>query len=96
MRTTNVKQEAYHLLEKLPDGATWDDLMYEIYVRQAIEAGLEDSKFGRTTDVKEVQYPPLGKFTSENPENSIFKTPNPICQNTHLKLKNIELDNIKG
>ena len=55
MRTTNVKKEAYHLLEKLPDGATWDDLMYEIYVRQSIEAGLEDSKFGRTTDVKEVR-----------------------------------------
>ena len=55
MQTTNVKQEAYRLLEKLPDNATWDDLMYEIYVRQAIEAGLEDSKAGRTIDVKDVR-----------------------------------------
>jgi predicted transcriptional regulator len=29
--------------------------MYKIYVRQAIEAGLEDSKAGRTVDVKEVR-----------------------------------------
>jgi len=55
MKAINVKQEAYHLLEKLPDNATWDDLMYEIYVRQAIEAGLEDSKAGRTIDVKDVR-----------------------------------------
>ncbi|HBR10355.1 hypothetical protein LR021_02785 [Candidatus Bipolaricaulota bacterium] len=55
MQTTNVKQEAYQLLKKLPENATWDDLMYEIYVRQAIEAGLEDSKAGRTIDVREVR-----------------------------------------
>ena len=55
MQATNVKEEAYHLLEKLPENATWDDLMYKIYVRQAIEAGLEDSKAGRTIDVKDVR-----------------------------------------
>jgi predicted transcriptional regulator len=55
MRATNVKEEAYHLLEKLPENVTWDDLMYEIYVRQAIEAGLKDSDAGRTIDVKEVR-----------------------------------------
>lgn len=55
MQTANVKQEAYHLLENLPENATWDDLMYKIYVRQSIEAGLEDSKAGRTIDVKEVR-----------------------------------------
>ena len=55
MQSTNVKQEAYRLLEKLPDDATWDDLMYQIYVRQAIEAGLEDSEAGRYIDVKEVR-----------------------------------------
>ena len=55
MRTNNVKKEAYHLLEKLPENATWEDLMYEIYVRQTIEAGIEDSKAERTIDVKEVR-----------------------------------------
>jgi predicted transcriptional regulator len=55
MQTTNIRQEAQRLIEKLPENATWDDLMYEIYVRQAIEAGLADSETGRTLDVKEVR-----------------------------------------
>ena len=55
MPTTNIKQEAQRLIEKLPEDATWDDLMYEIYVRQAIEAGLADSETGRTLAVTEVR-----------------------------------------
>jgi len=55
MQATKIKEEAQHLLEKLPDNATWDDLMYQIYVRQTIEAGLEDSEVGQTIDVKEVR-----------------------------------------
>jgi hypothetical protein len=43
------------MLQNLPDSATWEDLMYRIYVRQAIEAGLKDSNEGRTVDVKEVR-----------------------------------------
>jgi len=31
---------------------TWDDLMYEIYVRQAIERGIADSDAGRVTPMK--------------------------------------------
>ena len=54
MHTTNIKQEAHRLIEQLPENATWDDFMYEIYVRQAIEAGLADSEAGHTLDVKEV------------------------------------------
>ena len=55
MSDSSVKQEAYRLVEKLSDDATWDDLMYETYVRQAIEAGLEDSKADRSVDVHEVR-----------------------------------------
>ena len=55
MQTNNIKQEAYRLLQKLPENATWDDLMYEIYVRQAIEAGIEDSEARRTIDVGQVR-----------------------------------------
>jgi predicted transcriptional regulator len=55
MQNNNIKQQAYHLLEKLPENATWDDLMYEIYVRQTIEAGIEDSNAGRTIDIREVR-----------------------------------------
>ncbi len=55
MSTANVKEEARRLIEKLPDDVTWDDLMHEIYVRQAIEAGLADSEAGRVKDVDQVR-----------------------------------------
>jgi hypothetical protein len=55
MPTYNIKQEAHRLIENLPNNATWEDLMYEIYIRQAIDAGLEDVKAGRTFDIKEVR-----------------------------------------
>ena len=55
MQPTGIKNEARRLVDKLSDESTWDDLMHEIYVRQAVEEGLKDSKAGRTTDVKEVR-----------------------------------------
>lgn len=55
MQAESIKQEAYRILDKLPDKATWDDLMYQIYVRQTIEAGMKDSDEGRTVDVREVR-----------------------------------------
>jgi hypothetical protein len=55
MATTKVKDEARKLIEKLPDDSTWDDLMREIYVRQAVESGLADSQAGRTTDVEQLR-----------------------------------------
>ena len=55
MKETTVNEEARRLVEDLPEGATWDDLMYRIYVRQRIEAGLRDSEAGRTVDVAEVR-----------------------------------------
>ncbi|WP_446008023.1 hypothetical protein [Candidatus Electrothrix sp.] len=55
MQVESIKQEAGRILNSLPDDATWDDLMEQIYVRQAIEAGIQDSDAGRTIDVKEVR-----------------------------------------
>jgi hypothetical protein len=55
MEVVNIKDEARRLIERLPDDLTWDDLMHEIYVRQAIEAGLEDSRARRLTSVEEVR-----------------------------------------
>jgi hypothetical protein len=43
---TSIKQEAHRLVEQLPKDATWDDLMYQLYVRQALEAGLDDALHG--------------------------------------------------
>jgi len=55
MEAVKIKDEARRLIERLPDDATWDDLMHEIYVRQAIEAGLEDSRAGKLTGVDDVR-----------------------------------------
>jgi hypothetical protein len=49
------REQAHKLVDQLPPQATWDDLMHEIYVRQAIEQGLADSQAGRTKTVKEVR-----------------------------------------
>lgn len=38
----SVKTEAIKLVRGLPESSTWDDLMYRIYVRQKIDAGLSD------------------------------------------------------
>jgi len=55
MPTPTVKEEARLLIEKMPDNVTWDDLMHEIYVRQMIESGLNDSREGRVTDVLDLR-----------------------------------------
>ena len=55
METSSVKDEAHRLVDNLGKDATWDDLMYEIYVRQAIERGLADSDAGRTTPIDQIR-----------------------------------------
>lgn len=49
------KEDAHQLIDQLPPNATWDVLKHEIYVREAIERGLEDSRAGRTKDVADIR-----------------------------------------
>ena len=49
------KDEAHKLIDKLPADATWDDLMEQIYVRQAIENGLRDSEQGKLQSVQGIR-----------------------------------------
>jgi hypothetical protein len=51
----SMKEDAIKLVEQLPEGFSWDDLMYEIYVRKAVESGMADSVAGRTTPVEELR-----------------------------------------
>jgi len=51
----DLKDAAHRLIDGLPDGATWDDVMYRVYVRQAVDAGLRDANEGRVVDVSEVR-----------------------------------------
>jgi hypothetical protein len=50
-----IKDEAHKLIDTLPADATWDDLMEQIYVRQAIENGLRDSEQGKLQSVQEIR-----------------------------------------
>ena len=52
MQGQNIKVEAHALVEHLSDEASWDDLMQTIYVRQAIESGLADSRTGRGSRIE--------------------------------------------
>ena len=52
---SNVKAAARELVDRLPAGASWDDLMYEIYVRQGIEEGLADAAAGRAVSAAEAR-----------------------------------------
>ena len=61
MTTLSVKEEARRLVEALPDQASWEDLMYRIYVRQKIERGLKDAEEGRLVSQEEVEKLFLGK-----------------------------------
>jgi predicted transcriptional regulator len=50
-----AKDEAKKLLETLPDSATWDDIMYQIYVRAKISEGLNEVKRGELVSHEEVK-----------------------------------------
>ncbi len=60
MHVATIKENAKMLINSLPNDSTWDDIMYEIYVKQKIEKGLKEIRSGKTishSDVKRV----LGK-----------------------------------
>ena len=50
-----VKDVAKAILDTLPDNASWEDVQYRLYVRQQIEAGLEDESAGRMVDTDEMR-----------------------------------------
>lgn len=50
----SVKEEATRTLENLPDDATWDDVLYAMYVRHEIAHGEADIAAGRTYSTEEV------------------------------------------
>jgi predicted transcriptional regulator len=50
-----AKEEAKKLIEKLPDQASWDDIMYEFYVRKKLEIALKAAEEGRVVPHDEVK-----------------------------------------
>jgi predicted transcriptional regulator len=55
MPVASVKEDARRLVDQLPDDATWEDLMYQVYVRQSVEAGLADARAGRLVSTDDMR-----------------------------------------
>lgn len=54
-RNPTAKEQARALVELLPDDASWEDLQYEIYVLQKVEAGLAAVEAGDVVSHTEVK-----------------------------------------
>jgi predicted transcriptional regulator len=52
---TGTKQAALRIIQQLPDKASLEDIMYELYVRQRIDRGLRELAAGRTVSHAEVK-----------------------------------------
>ena len=52
---SQAKVHAREVIDGLPEPASWDDVMYELYVREAIDAGLADVNAGRSVPQAEVR-----------------------------------------
>ena len=53
--SNDIRSEAQRLIDTLPENATWDDVMYRVYGRQCIDAGIEDADAGRVIEVDELR-----------------------------------------
>jgi len=52
---TGSKRTALRIIQQLPDEASLEDIMYELYVRQRIDRGLRELAAGRTVSHAEVK-----------------------------------------
>lgn len=50
-----VKEEAKKIIDKLPEQSTWDDIMYEFYVKQKLSVALKAAEEGRVISHDEVK-----------------------------------------
>ena len=55
-----AKEAARQIIDQLSEHATWDDIMYELYVKQKLESGLADIEAGRTLPHEQVKTQLLG------------------------------------
>ncbi|WP_428355727.1 hypothetical protein [Methyloprofundus sp.] len=55
-----AKQAAKQIINQVSDQATWDDIMYEFYVKQKIEKGLKAVEDGRTVSHEDAKRRLLG------------------------------------
>ena len=54
MQSHTVKQEALNVIQRLPDNANIEEIMYRLYVLENIRKGQEDAAQGKTQSAEEV------------------------------------------
>ncbi len=52
---SSIKEEARRLVDGLADDATWEDIIYLMYLREKRERGVGDSQAGRVSTLEEVR-----------------------------------------
>lgn len=50
-----VKEQAISMIKDLPENATWDDIMYKLYVREKIENALKEADKGNFVSNEEAK-----------------------------------------
>lgn len=50
-----VKDEARKIIDNLPEQATWDDLMYQFYVKKKIAASISAAEEGKVISHEDVK-----------------------------------------
>ncbi|MEM7480056.1 MAG: hypothetical protein AAF481_02685 [Acidobacteriota bacterium] len=50
-----IKEEVKQMVDKLPEDATWDDLMYEIYVKQKVASASMAADGGQVVSHEEAR-----------------------------------------
>jgi len=53
MTATAINQEAMDALQRLPEEANTEDMMYRLYVLESVRRGQEDARQGRTKTLEE-------------------------------------------
>ena len=54
MQTHSAKQEAISAIERLPDDAPLEEIVYRLYVLNKVQQGLRDIDGGRTVSSEEL------------------------------------------
>ena len=63
----NAKESAQHIINQLPEQASWNDIMYELYVKQKIEAVIKAAEKGRTIPHDQVKARIMARHQNKRP-----------------------------
>lgn len=50
-----ARDEAKRIIENLPEEATWDDIMYQLYVKEKVEKSLDEVEQGNIISHEDVK-----------------------------------------